>query len=137
MTPFNASGLAAIEFYAAKIRFLERELDATLGLLKIMAERMQQTLGIEPLGPELRRLLTEFDADGQQEIVARLDDLADSGAEPEVARLIHSFSGDTWDQALSTSASWRNFSKEDKTRWARGVLLEKAIRPQGRAEESL
>jgi hypothetical protein len=128
--------LAHVEFLTEKVRQLERELDATLGLLKIMAERMQQTLGVEALGPELRRLLTEFDADGQQEIVARLDDLADSGAEPEAARLIRSLSGDTWDHALSTSASWRNFSKDDKARWARGVLLQKAIRPKVSAEES-
>jgi hypothetical protein len=126
-----------VEFYFEKFRRLEKELDVTLRLLKVMAERMQETLGAEALGPELHRFLAAFDEAEQREIVARLDGLAESGAEPEAVRFIRSLSGETWDQALSTAAGWRNFSNGDKARWARAVLLQKAIHPQDKAEESL
>jgi hypothetical protein len=128
--------LVRVEVLAEKVRGLERELDATLGLLQILAERMRQTLGAEALGPELCRFLITFDETEQREIVARLDGLAQSGAEPEGTRLIRSLTGASWDQALSAYVDWRNFSKDDKARWARAVLLQKAIHPQDKAEKS-
>jgi len=128
--------LVHIAVLAEKVRGLERELDAALGLLQVLAERMRQTLGAEALGPELGRFLTVFDETEQRKIVARLDGLADSGAEPEAVRLIRSLTGETWDKALSAYTDWRNFSKEDKARWARAVLLQKAIHPRDVGEES-
>jgi hypothetical protein len=127
--------LSRFEFYFEKINRLEKELDAAVSLLQILAERTRRTLGAEALGPELCRFLTVFDESEQREIVARLDSLADSGAEPEAVRLIRSLTGETWDQALSTYVVWRNFSKDDKARWARVVLLQKAVHPQDSAEE--
>lgn len=120
--------MAGSEILAEKVRRLEQDLETTLTLLRVLSERLRHALGPEAVGPELCRFLTAFDPSGQENFIGRLDALVGGGREPEAVRLIRDLAGVTWDQALAVGAAWRQYSQDDKEKWARSVQLQRALR---------
>ena len=112
---------------ADRVRRLEQALVLSLGALETLVRRLDEKLGAEFLGPDLKPL-TNTGSDAELEAV--LDSIQrtiTAGKSSTAAREFRDAFGCTWDEANHAVRHWSGHPREQKLRWLRLARFIKAL----------
>lgn len=102
-----------------RIRRLERVMVLSLDALQTVVERLEDRLGPDVVGPELKRLISTEDDSSPEQLLAAIERAVEAGDKAGAAREFRQVFACTWDQAHEAVRKWRSHSHEQKLRWLR------------------